>query len=87
VDTHIYADRADLRAAIETGDIDAHLLSAAALFGLPLEQVTTAQRLWGKYLNMAAVLGLSEWGLADLCRAPAEQVREMLSRYRSLVLA
>jgi hypothetical protein len=35
---------------------------------------------------MAALLGLSEAGLADLCQAPREKVREMLDRYRVMVL-
>jgi DNA polymerase I-like protein with 3'-5' exonuclease and polymerase domains len=89
VDDHlrIYTSAEDLRATIEAGDIDAHLLTAATLFSEPLEAVSREHRLWGKYLNMAAVFGLSLQGLADLTEAPLETVREMRAQYCRLVLA
>lgn len=83
----IYTSAEDLRATIEAGDIDAHLLTAATLFSEPLEEVSREHRRWGKYLNMAAVLGLSNQGLADLAQVPLDAVREMRERYRRLVLA
>ncbi len=85
--TYIYTSVADLKATIEAGDIDAHLLTAGALFERPLIEVSKAERRWGKYLNMAAVFNLSPQGLADLAEAPLDKAREMRERYRRLVLA
>jgi DNA polymerase I-like protein with 3'-5' exonuclease and polymerase domains len=87
VGTYIYASVTNLKATIETGAIDAHLLTAGALFERPLTEVTKAERRWGKYLNMAAVLGLSLQGLADLAQVPLDKAAEMRERYRRQVLA
>lgn len=82
----MFEDVNELRAAAEAGTVDVHVAAAAAIFGLESAQVGPAERRWGKWLNMAALLGLSEAGLADLCQAPREKVREMLDRYRVMVL-
>jgi Radical SAM proteins, N-terminal/Radical SAM superfamily len=87
VDNHLYASVAQLRAEVDDDAADPHRKAAAAVFGCDLVLVTKPERQWGKFLNMAALTGLSEWGLADLAQAPMETVRDMLARYHQLVLA
>jgi DNA polymerase I-like protein with 3'-5' exonuclease and polymerase domains len=84
---HLYGSVAELRAEIEDERADPHRKAAAVLFGLPDDEVHPTERRWGKYLNMAAVTGLSLAGLADLAQVPLDKAREMRERYRRLVLA
>lgn len=54
-------------------DRDIHAQTAAALFDLPLDQVTHAQRQIGKRINFSIMYGLTPYGLArDLKITPAE---------------
>jgi DNA polymerase I-like protein with 3'-5' exonuclease and polymerase domains len=82
----LYASPADIAADIEAG-ADPHTKAAAALFGRAPEQVTREERRWAKYLNMAAVTGVSFDALVDLAQAPAGTVRAMLDRYHQTVVA
>jgi len=84
---HLYGSVAELRAEIEDEHADPHLAAASVLFGLPGGEVRWSERRWGKYLNMAAVTGLSLAGLADLAQVPLDKAREMRERYCRLVLA
>ena len=83
MDNHLFGSVTELQAAIERGD-DPHAEVAAVLFG---PGYTRAERTWAKYLNMVASLHLSAEAAIDLFQVPAEQVREMLGRYRRAVLA
>lgn len=86
MDNHLYSSVTELQAAIDSGQ-DPHRKAAAVLFGLPDDEVHPSERLWGKYLNMAAVTGLSPWGLADLAQVSLDKAQAMLAKYRELVLA
>ncbi|MCB9671530.1 MAG: DNA polymerase I [Alphaproteobacteria bacterium] len=55
--------------AYHTG-ADLHRGTAAALFGVPLDQVTTAQRDVGKTVNFATVYGQGPAALAEQLRVP-----------------
>lgn len=86
MDNHLFRSVDELKAAIERGQ-DPHRKAAAVLFGLPDNEVHPSERLWGKYLNMAAITGLSPWGLADLAQVSLDKAQDMLAQYRRLVLA
>lgn len=83
----LYRSAEEIRAEIAEGPVDPHRKAAAVLFGKPPEDIQPDERRWAKYLNMAAIEGLSDGGFADLCQLPLERAREMRERYRRLVLA
>lgn len=61
-----------MAAAFESG-VDFHTATAAAAYGVPMDQVTKAQRSVGKVLNFAIVFGKSAYGIAkDTGKTPEE---------------
>jgi DNA polymerase-1 len=74
---HVSGD-ANLLAAFARGE-DIHASAAAAVYGVPLDQVTKAQRGVAKMMNFATSYGVSAYGLAQrtgLSRSEAEQFME-----------
>jgi DNA polymerase-1 len=70
---HMSGDEAMI-AAFQAGQ-DIHATTAAAIYGIPLEQVTSAQRNRAKGVNFGLIYGMSPFGLtryADLTLAEAE---------------
>jgi DNA polymerase-1 len=70
---HMAEDQA-MQAAFRAGQ-DIHSATAAAVFGLPIDQVTPAQRSRAKGINFGLIYGMSPYGLArytDLTLAEAE---------------
>lgn len=70
---HMSQDEA-MMAAFQAGQ-DIHATTAAAIYGIPLEQVTKAQRRHAKAINFGLIYGMSPYGLTrstDLTLAEAE---------------
>ena len=59
---HISGDEALLRAF--TAGLDVHRATAAEVFGVALEQVTSEQRRYAKVINFGLIYGMSSYGLA-----------------------
>ena len=58
------ADIPQLRQAFEDG-IDIHAATASAMFGVPLDQMTSDLRRKAKTINFGIIYGISAFGLAD----------------------
>jgi len=70
---HISGDEAMLKAFAE--GLDIHAATAAAIYGVPIEQVTREQRRHAKAINFGLIYGMSPYGLTrttDLTLAEAE---------------
>lgn len=83
---HLSQDEGLLEAFAEGRDI--HQATAAEVFGLPLEQVTTEQRRRAKAINFGLIYGMSAFGLAkqiDVGRQEAQQyIDTYFARYPSV---
>lgn len=60
---------------------DIHRRTAAEVFGLPLDQVTSRHRSLAKAVNFGIVYGISDFGLARQLNIPREEARDFISRY------
>jgi DNA polymerase-1 len=60
---------------------DVHTETAAAVFGLPPEQLDVSMRSKAKMVNYGIVYGLSAFGLADRLRISQEEAQEFIDRY------
>ena len=60
---------------------DIHALTASQVFGVPLEQVTQAQRREAKAVNFGIIYGISDFGLASNLHIPTKQAGEYIRRY------
>lgn len=60
--------------------VDAHTATASALFNVPLNAVTEAQRAEGKRCNFAVVYGISPEGMEQKFGIPVETAQDMLRR-------
>ena len=69
-----------LREIFRRGE-DVHTETAAAVFGLPPDELTVAMRSKAKMVNYGIVYGLSAYGLADRLRIPQEEAQEFIDRY------
>ncbi len=59
---HISGDEALLRAF--TDGLDVHRATAAEVFGVPVDQVSSEQRRYAKVINFGLIYGMSSFGLA-----------------------
>ena len=62
-------------------DQDIHAVTAAQLFGIPLELVTKQQRGLGKTINFATIYGVSAFGLSSRTELTPTQAKEFLDQY------
>ena len=62
-------------------DQDIHAVTASKLFGVPLAEVTSAQRGLGKTINFATIYGVSEFGLSSRTELTRDQARQFLAQY------
>lgn len=62
-------------------DEDIHAATAASVFGVPLDEVTSEQRRRAKVFNFGVLYGLSEFGLSTRERIPREEAAEFIRRY------
>ncbi|HEY3809315.1 MAG TPA: DNA polymerase I [Steroidobacteraceae bacterium] len=80
---HLSGDESLLRAFAEDRDI--HQATAAEVFGLPIDRVTTDQRRSAKAINFGLIYGMSAFGLArqlGIARAAAQTYVELyFARY------
>ncbi len=76
---HVTQDPNLMKAFDEEEDI--HASTAAALFGIPVAEVTPQQRRLGKTINFGVVYGISDWGVAGRTELSLEESRRLISAY------
>ena len=76
---HVARDPAMLEAFARGDDI--HAATAARLFNVPLDQVTSAMRRHGKTLNFGIVYGISDFGVAARTDLSKAEARELIDNY------
>lgn len=74
------ANVAALKQAFKDG-VDIHALTAAQVFGVPLEGVTPELRRQAKAVNFGIIYGISGWGLARQLGCPPGEANEFIRRY------
>ncbi|MCO7515582.1 DNA polymerase I [Pseudomonas guariconensis] len=62
-------------------DLDVHRATAAEVFGVPLEQVTSDQRRSAKAINFGLIYGMSAFGLAKQIGVDRKQSQDYIDRY------
>ena len=62
-------------------DEDVHAATAANVFGVPFDEVTSEQRRRAKVFNFGVLYGLSEFGLSTKERIPREEAATFIRRY------
>jgi DNA polymerase-1 len=60
---------------------DIHAITAAQVFGIPLDQVTSDIRRNAKAVNFGIIYGISGWGLAKQLGVPQSDANEFIRRY------
>jgi DNA polymerase-1 len=76
---HLSQDPALIEAFV--ADEDIHAATAANVFQVPLDEVTSEQRRRAKVFNFGVLYGLSEYGLSTKERIPREEAAEFIRRY------
>ncbi len=76
---HISGDEALLRAFTE--GLDVHRATAAEVFGLTPDQVTSEQRRYAKVINFGLIYGMSSFGLARNLGIDNTAARNYIARY------
>ncbi|MDE2416925.1 MAG: DNA polymerase I [Burkholderiales bacterium] len=76
---HISNDAALLRAFHE--GLDVHRATAAEVFGVPVEQVSSEQRRYAKVINFGLIYGMSAFGLARNLGIDNTAARNYITRY------
>ena len=74
------ADDAVLRAAFQRGD-DIHKSTAAAIYHVPIEQVTSDQRGFAKRINFGIAYGMSSFSLARSTGMTEDQAEQFMADY------
>lgn len=60
---------------------DVHALTAAQVFGVPLDEVTAEQRRSAKAVNFGIIYGISEYGLAKNIKVPPSVAADYIKKY------
>jgi DNA polymerase-1 len=76
---HFSEDPLLMRAFQSGGDV--HKATAAELFGVPVEQVTSEQRGQAKTVNFATIYGQREFSLAQQLKVPQAQAKKFIADY------
>jgi len=76
---HISGDAALLRAF--TDGLDVHRATAAEVFGVALDQVSTEQRRYAKVINFGLIYGMSAYGLARNLGIDNTAAKNYITRY------
>jgi DNA polymerase-1 len=76
---HLSSDEALLRAFHE--GIDVHRATAAEVFGLSPDQVSTEQRRYAKVINFGLIYGMSSYGLAKALAIDTTAAKNYITRY------
>jgi DNA polymerase I len=64
-------------------DLDIHRQTAAGLFNIPLNEVTSQQREMGKRINFSILYGMTPYGLSQDLGIPFTQAKEFITAYFS----
>ncbi|WP_110670604.1 DNA polymerase I [Salinicola halophilus] len=62
-------------------DLDIHAATAAEVFGVALDKVTTDQRRSAKAINFGLIYGMSAWGLGKQLHIERNQAQTYIDRY------
>ncbi len=83
VELRILAHMAELTTLKEAfaQDIDIHRLTAAEMFGVPVEEVSSDLRRSAKTINYGIVYGIGAFGLAQRLGIPHGQAKDYIDRY------
>ncbi|MDP9898108.1 DNA polymerase I [Variovorax ginsengisoli] len=76
---HISGDESLLRAFKE--GIDVHRATAAEVFGVPVDQVSSEQRRYAKVINFGLIYGMSSFGLAKNLGIETKAAASYIDRY------
>jgi DNA polymerase I len=76
---HISGDEALLRAF--TDGLDVHRATAAEVFGVPVDQVSSEQRRYAKVINFGLIYGMSAYGLARNLGIDNTAAKNYIDRY------
>ena len=76
---HISGDEALLHAF--TAGLDVHRATAAEVFGVPLDQVSSEQRRYAKVINFGLIYGMSSFGLARNLGIETKAAAAYIDRY------
>ena len=76
---HVAGDEGLLAAFRDAADV--HARTAAEVFGVPLEAVTSDQRRAAKMVNYGIAYGLSAHGLASRLNLPVDEAQGIIDRY------
>jgi DNA polymerase-1 len=76
---HITRDPLLIKAFME--DADVHAATAASVFNVPLDQVTSEQRGRAKTVNFAILYGISDFGLSQRLRIARTEAEFLISSY------
>jgi DNA polymerase-1 len=76
---HLSGDAALIR-AFEQG-LDIHKATAAEVFGVSLDEVTSEQRRYAKSINFGLIYGMSAFGLAAQLEITREAAKTFIERY------
>lgn len=76
---YLSQDEALLRAFAQTEDI--HAVTAAKLYDVPLQEVTSEQRQMGKRINFSILYGLTPYGLSQDLGIPFAQAKIYIEKY------
>lgn len=60
---------------------DIHALTASQILGIPIDEVTSAQRRDAKAVNFGIIYGISDFGLAENLSIPKYKAKEFISNY------
>ena len=69
-----------LQAAFQSGE-DVHRRTAAEVFGVPPEKITTEQRRYAKTINFGLIYGMGEFGLAKALGIDNASAKMFIQRY------
>ena len=78
---HVTQDPTFLQAFKEDRDI--HAVTAAEIFGVPLEAVTSEQRRRAKTTNFGIIYGQSDFGLSKKLGIPRKEAKEFIERFNA----
>lgn len=65
-------------------DVDIHTKTASEAFGIPLDQVTKAQRRAAKAINFGIIYGMSVGGLAEATKMNFYEAKQFMDNYQKL---
>ncbi|MCX6187403.1 MAG: DNA polymerase I, partial [Bacteroidetes bacterium] len=83
IELRIVASIAKEEAMIEAfkNDLDIHAATAAKVYGVPLEEVTSTQRRNAKAVNFGIIYGQSAFGLAENLGIPRKEAAQIIDEY------